>query len=163
MLIPVEELLNSGLNFDFVSPAEAVELGDINELTHGAVWLGGVEFDGAGEADGVDDKLGELTDGELFAGAYVDVAVADLTEGWDGSSSTGAVVAIDYAIGSNAIVDGRVFLESADVLEINVQKDMDGGIGHVFGPKELTQGCAGAPKGDMVVFDTIEGENCSNR
>lgn len=37
VLVPVEQLLDAVLDFDLVSPAEAVELGDINELAHRAI------------------------------------------------------------------------------------------------------------------------------
>ena len=92
-------------DFDLVLPSEGVELADIDELAHGAIGLGGVELDCAGEANGFDYELGELADGELFAGAHVDVAVADLAKGWDGSSSTCGVVAVNNSIGFDAIVD----------------------------------------------------------
>ncbi len=38
-LVPIEEFLNTILDFYLVSPAERVELADINELTHCSVWL----------------------------------------------------------------------------------------------------------------------------
>ncbi len=134
-----------------------MEFGDIDELAHGTIGLGGIELDFALETDGLDDELGEFADGEFFACTYVDVAVTNLTKGWDGSTSTGAVVAIDYTVGLVAIMYAGVFLEATDVLEIYVQENVYTGVCHVFAPKELTQWLACTPQGHLIIFNTIEG------
>ena len=54
LLVPVKELSDSVLDFDFMGPAQRVELADIDELAHGSIGLGGVELDCAGEANGFD-------------------------------------------------------------------------------------------------------------
>ena len=79
-LIPVEEFLDTGLYLYLVGPAEAVELVYGDEFARSAVGLGGVELDFAFEAYGVSYQFGEFTDGELLAGAYIDVAVADFSQ-----------------------------------------------------------------------------------
>ena len=70
-------------------PAKGVELLHIDELSHRAVGFGGVEGDLALEAYGLDDQFGELADGELLAGANVDVAVADLAQAGDVAATAG--------------------------------------------------------------------------
>lgn len=106
VLVPVEEFLYSVLDFDLVGPSEAVKLADIDELAHGAIGLGGVEEDFALEVNGLYHQLGEFADGELLACADIDVAVAYLAKAWDGSSTSGGVVAVYNAICLDTIVDG---------------------------------------------------------
>jgi len=79
-----------------------VELGDVDELAHSAVGLGGIEGDLALEAYGTDDEFGELADGELLAGAHVDVTVADLAQARNGSATTSTMVSIHSTIGAGA-------------------------------------------------------------
>ena len=57
LLIPLEEAADSFIDFDFVRPAEPVELFYGDELSRGAVGFGGVEDDVSGEAYGLGDEL----------------------------------------------------------------------------------------------------------
>lgn len=52
-------------------PAKAVQLGDINELAHGAIRLAGIELNCAFKAYGLDNELRELTDSEFPARTYI--------------------------------------------------------------------------------------------
>ncbi len=159
ILVPLEEFGYTILNFHFVGPAEAMKLGDIDELAHGAVGFRGVKDDFALEADGFDDEFGEFTDGELFAGANVDVAVADLAKAGDITTAACGVVTVNGAICGGTEMNRRVFLDAYDVAEVDIQEYMDGGICHVLRPEELTEGGAGAPQDNTVVVDTILCEN----
>ena len=159
MPVPLEQPSDAVLDLDLVGPAKGVEFADVDELAGGAVRLGRVEAQLALEADGPDNEPGELADGELLAGADVDVAVADLAERRDGPAAPGAVVAVDDAVGLVAVLDARVPLDPDDVLEVHVQKDVDGGVGHVLAPEELAEGIARAPQRDPVRLDPVEGED----
>ena len=143
-------------------PAEGVELGDIDELAHGAIGLGSIEFYGSFEAYGLDDQLGEFADGELLAGAHIDVAVADLAQTGDITATAGAVVAVHHPIGSHTVVHAGVFLYSYDIFEIDVEQHVDAGIGHIFAPEELAEGFAGAPEGDLVVLDAVPSQDLAD-
>ena len=57
-------------------PTEMVQAGDVEEFAGGAVGAGGVEDELTGVADDTGDFLGEVGDGEFFAGADVDVQFA---------------------------------------------------------------------------------------
>ena len=159
VFVPVKEFLDALLDFDAMSPSEGVELGDVDEFAHGAIGLGGIEFDGAFEAYGFDDEFGEFADGEFLAGAYIDVAVAYLAKTGDVTTTACAVVSIYCAIGGGTEMDGAVFLNTDDVAEVDIEQYVDGGIGHVLGPQELTKGLAGAPEDNTVVGDAVLGEN----
>ena len=89
-----------------MSPAKTVELRYINKLSHCAIWFVGIKEDFTLEANGLNYQFGKFVDGEFFACAHVNVAVADLTKGWDGASTTSGVVAIDNTIGCYTIVNG---------------------------------------------------------
>ena len=154
--VPVEEFLDSVFNLDFMCPAEGVELADVDELAHRAVRLAGVELDCTREADCLDYQFGQFPDGQFLAGADIDVAVADLAKGRDGAAAACAVVAIDHAVGLDSVMDGRVFLNADDILEIYVQQDVNRCVGHILAPKELTERSACTPECDLVVFDAIE-------
>ena len=114
------------------------------------------------EADGFDDEFGEFTDGELLAGDYVDMAVADLAKAGDITTAACAVVTVNGAIGGGTEMNRRVFLNTDDVTEVDIQEYMDGGVCHVLRPEELTEGLAGAPEDNTVVGDTILCENTEN-
>ena len=159
LAVPLEEPLDPVLDLNLVGPTEGVELAYVDELAHCAVRLGGVELDGAGEAYGLDYQLGKFPDGEFLAGAYVDVAVADFAEGRDGAAAAGAVVAIYHTVGLIAVMDGRVFLDADDVLEIHVQEDVHRGVGHILAPEEFPQWSTGSPEDDTVVGDSVECEH----
>ncbi len=64
---------DAGLEVDLGRPAQVVELGDVEHLAGGAVGLGGVEAQRGVGADDVADHLGEVADGDVHAGADVDV------------------------------------------------------------------------------------------
>ena len=69
-------------------PAEAVELIYRDELAHGSIWLAGVKLYLAFETYCLYYKLRMFTDGKLLTGSHIDVAVANLTERWDGATTT---------------------------------------------------------------------------
>ncbi len=73
-------------------PTQRVQLAHVNELAHSAIGLAGIKGYSAIKAYGLDNELGELTDGEFLAGAHIDVAVTDFTKAWDGSTTTGTMV-----------------------------------------------------------------------
>ena len=161
-LVPVEELLDAIFDFYLMGPAKGVELGYIDELAHGTIGLGGIEGDFALEAYGLDDKLGELANGELLAGAHIDVAVADLAQRGNVAATAGAVVAVHHSIGSHTVVYAGVFLNSYDIFEIDVQQHVDAGVGHVFAPEELAERFACAPEGDLVVLDAVPSQDLAD-
>ena len=66
LLVPLEQLLHTFVNLNLVRPAKAVEFGDIDELAHGAIRLAGIKGYFALKAYGLDNQLGELTDGEFL-------------------------------------------------------------------------------------------------
>ena len=72
----VAEGLPSAANAFFesggVAPAEGVQEADVQQLLRCAVGLGGVEDEGAVEAEDTGDGLGQFADGDVFAGANVD-------------------------------------------------------------------------------------------
>src|ERR1019366_2461654 len=55
-----------------VAPAETVQQADVQQLAGRAVWLGGIEDQGAVEIEHAGDDLGQLADRDLLAGANVD-------------------------------------------------------------------------------------------
>lgn len=59
-------------------PAHAAELVGAHEFAWRAVGLAEIMHDFTLEADDVADKLGELEDGDVFAGADIDVLVAGI-------------------------------------------------------------------------------------
>ncbi len=145
-----------------MSPSQRVELGDIDELAHGAVGLGGIEGDFALEAYGLDNQLGELTDGEFLTGAHIDVAVANLAQAGDIAATTGTVVAVNHSVSSHTIVHAGVFLYTNDVTEVYIQQYVHTGICHILAPEELAEGCAGAPEGYLIVLNTVLGQNAES-
>ena len=80
LFVPVKEFLNSLFYFDFMLPAKAVQLRDVDEFSHRSIRLGGIKLYGTLEAYGLDNELGEFMYGEFLACADIDMAVADLTE-----------------------------------------------------------------------------------
>ena len=60
-------------------PTEGADARDIHELARRAVGHRRVEFEAAGETDGLGDEAGEVADGEFFAGADVDMARLRIT------------------------------------------------------------------------------------
>ena len=160
--IPLKQFPDAILNLDLVCPAKGVELGDIDELAHGAIGLGGIEGDFALEAYGFYYQLAEFADGELLAGAYVDVAVADFAQAGNVAATACAVVAVHHSIGSYSVVHAGVFLYSYDIFEIDVQQHVDAGIGHILAPEELAEGLAGAPEGDLVVLDAVPSQDLAD-
>ena len=59
-----------------------------DEPAHGSSWLAGVKLYLAFETYYLYYKLRMLTDGKLLTGSHIDVAVANLTERWDGATTT---------------------------------------------------------------------------
>ena len=143
--IPIEEFGYAIFDFDFMSPAKGVEFGDIDELAHGAIGLGGIEGDFALKAYGFHNQFGEFANGEFLASAYIDVAVADLAQAGDIAATTGTVVAVNHSVSSHTIVYAGVFLYTNDVTEVHIQQHVHAGICHIFAPEELAEGRAGAP------------------
>ena len=60
----------------FVDPAESRGLGHVQKLSGRAVGLGGVPLDFASIAHNLGDQLGQLLDGQFFAGTGIDRLVA---------------------------------------------------------------------------------------
>ncbi|WPL19442.1 hypothetical protein Thiowin_04569 [Thiorhodovibrio winogradskyi] len=58
---------------DAGAPAKGVQAGDVEPFLWGAVGVAGVEDELALEADDVGDQVGEVGDGEVDAGADVEV------------------------------------------------------------------------------------------
>jgi len=133
-LVPVEEFLYAFVDFDLVSPAEAVELAHVNELARGAIGLACIEHDFAFEADRLHDEFAEFTDGEFLARTHVDVAIADFTELRDGAATASAVVTVYSAIDACAVMHARILFNTDNVAEVHVQEHMNGGVSHVFAP-----------------------------
>ena len=121
--------MDTFFDFNLMVPAKGMELADVGELAHGAVGLGGVEGETAFESHFLHNQLGKGGDGNLFAGADVDVAIADFLAA--------------FLIG---------------VGEIDVFEDVDAGIGHLFAPKELAQGFACTPQTHFVGKDAVLGK-----
>ena len=105
-------------------PAEGVELGDIDELAHGAIRLGGIEGYFAFKTYGLDDQLAELANGELLAGAHIDVAVADLAQRGDVAATAGAVVSIHCTIGTSAEMYRAVLFNSNNITKVDIEEYM---------------------------------------
>ena len=121
--------MDTFFDFNLMVPAEGMELADVGELAHGAVGLGGVEGQFAFESDFFHNQLGKGCDGNLFACADVDVAIAYF--------ATTCLVS---------------------VLEINVFKYIDTGICHLFTPQEFTQRFACTPQTHFVRKDAVLGK-----
>ena len=83
-----------------------MEFAYINELAHSAIWFVGIKEDLTFEAYSLNDKFREFTDGQLLACADIDVAVADFSEGWDCTTTTSWVIAVNNALSFYAIVRG---------------------------------------------------------
>ena len=139
-----------------------MQFAHVDEFAHGAVGFGGVKRYFTFKAYGTDDQFGELADGELLAGAYVDVAVADLAQAGDVAATAGAVVAVDGSIGAGTIMHGAVFLYANDITEVHIQQHVHGGIGHVLAPEELAERRTITPKDDLVIGNAILGKNTKN-
>ena len=105
-------------------PTQRVQLAHINELAHSAVGLAGIKGYFALKANGLDNELGELTDGEFLAGAHIDVAVADLAQAGDITATAGTVVAVNGTIGTGTEMDRAVLFNTNDVAKVHVQQHM---------------------------------------
>ena len=86
-LVPLIEFLHTVFNLDLVVPAEAVEFAYVDELARGAIGFCCVPNDFAFEADRVLYEIGESFDGQFLACTNVDMAVANLTKRWDGTTT----------------------------------------------------------------------------
>ena len=71
-----------------MSPSEAVELIYRDGLAHGSIWLAGVKLYLTLETYSLYYKLRKLTDGKFLTSSHIDVAVANLTERWNGAATT---------------------------------------------------------------------------
>ena len=72
LFIPLIEFGNAFFDFHMVMPSETVQLAHVNELAHSAIGFAGIKGNFALKAYGLDNELGELTDGEFLAGAHVE-------------------------------------------------------------------------------------------
>ena len=70
-------------------PAKGVELGDVDELSHGAIWLRCVKFNLAFKSNGLNHQFRKLTDGEFLTSTYIDVAIPNLAQARDVTTTTG--------------------------------------------------------------------------
>ena len=93
-----QQLLHAVFDLDFMRPAEGVELRNIDQLAHRAVRLGGVELHRPLEAHGPHHQLRQFADGQLLAGAHIDVAIADLAQRRDVPAAARRVVAVHDAV-----------------------------------------------------------------
>ena len=145
-----------------MGPAETVELAHVDELARGAVGLACVEYDFALETDSLHHEFAEFADGELLAGAHVDVAVADFAEARDCAATARAVVAVHGTVHASAVMHAGIFFDADNVTEVHIQEHMNGCVGHVFAPEEFAERLARAPEGHLVVLDAVLGENLQN-
>ena len=84
-------------------PSKPVQFADIDHLAHGAIGFGGIELHLTFKANGLDDQFGKLADGQFLAGADVDMAVADLTQGRNGASPTLTGITIDDSFRAGSV------------------------------------------------------------
>lgn len=87
-LIPLIEFLHTVFNLDLVVPAEAVEFAYVDKLTWCAVGLGGIPNNLTFKAYGILYEIGQRFDGQFFACTNVDMAVANFTKRWDGTTTS---------------------------------------------------------------------------
>ena len=113
-------------------PSEVVKFLYIRELLQRTVRLRSIPSDFAKETDFLLNQFGHLANADFLARAYVDMTVANLGD----------------TIG---ILHTRV----VGILEIHVQQDMDGSVGHLFTPQKLTHGTSCTPECYSVWFDSI--------
>ena len=59
-------------------------------------------------------------------------------------------------------MDGRIFLDTNDVAEVDIQQHMDGSISHVLTPEELAEWGTCAPKYDLVVLYSVFSKHLKN-
>ena len=76
----MEQLGYAIFDFHFMRPSEAVQLRNINEFTHRAIRLRGIELHIALKAYGLDHQFRKFTDGQLFTCTYIDMAVTNLAQ-----------------------------------------------------------------------------------
>lgn len=160
--VPVKELLNALVNFNFVGPTQTVELVHVNELTRGTVGLACVKVNLALEADSFHHEFAEFADGEFLAGAHVYVAVADFAEARYSAATASTVVTVHSTVHACAIMHARVLFDADDVAEVHVQEHMHRGIGHIFAPKKLAERLTGTPECHLVVLDAVLGQDLQN-
>src|SRR5690606_21093050 len=98
-----------------VFPAKAVKPGDIGELTHCTIRLGGVEPDLPFIANDTGHQMCKLPNADLLSRTHVDVAVTHIT------------------------------VQLSQIGELNVFHDIKTGICQIITPEELTQWLTGAP------------------
>jgi hypothetical protein len=104
LLIPFKEFLYAFVNLHFVSPSQGVEFRYVNEFTHGSVRLADIKRNLTLKAYCFDNEFREFTDGKFLACAHIDVAVANLTQAGDVTTTACAVVAVNCTVGAGAIV-----------------------------------------------------------
>ena len=78
--VPIKQFLDTFIYLNLMRPTQRVQLAHVNELAHSAIGLAGIKGYFTLKAYGLDNELGELTDGEFLTGAHIDMAVADLAQ-----------------------------------------------------------------------------------
>ena len=61
----MEEFGYAILDLHFIRPAKSMQFANIDELAHSAIGLGDIILYSVLKANGLNNKLGELTDGEV--------------------------------------------------------------------------------------------------
>ena len=69
------------------------------------------------------------------------------------------MVTVHNAVSSVSIVHTGVLLNAYHILEIYRGEDMYTGIGHLLAPEELTERGTGAPQDNLIIRDTVLGQN----
>ena len=132
--IPSVEAADAFIYLDGVAPAETMELAHVGEFLERSVWLGGIPPQLSLETYFLHNALCYLSDRDFLACTYVDVAVA-------------------YFLNSVAIDNEVALLDN--IFEIDIEQAVNGGICHLFAPKEFTHGGACSPKGYGFWRDAI--------
>jgi hypothetical protein len=77
LLVPLVEAVDTFVNLYLMMPAKTMKFLYIGELLQRAVGLRGIPTDFALETDFLPYQLGQLTDADFLASAYVDMAISD--------------------------------------------------------------------------------------
>ena len=133
-LVPRIEFSHAFIDLHLVMPTQTVEFAHINELSWRSVGFVLVPTELAFEAYYCYNLLRQLSDSQLLSCTHIDMAVAYLTQRRDSSTASFGVVSVYLTIGFYTVEHRRILLYAYDVLEINIQKNINTGVGHVFAP-----------------------------
>ena len=124
--VPLIHTVYTFFDFNLVMPTQGMEFADIGEFAHGTIGFGRIESELSLESHLFHYQVSKVGYRDFLACTYVDVAIAYF--------ATTLLVCI---------------------LEINVFKYIDTGIGHLFAPKELAHGFACSPQASAEMPLTI--------